>query len=65
MLFPSYLCVDVNECEEREMEMGGVEGEGGGEGETPEPLCEEGKYCFNTPGSYRCNGTPHTLLHSA
>ena len=38
------VCVDVNECEERE-----------GEGER-EPICKEGKYCFNTPGSYRCNG---------
>ena len=39
------VCVDVNECEEG----GGEEGEG-------ELLCEEGKYCFNTQGSYRCNG---------
>lgn len=21
-----------------------------------ESLCEEGRYCLNTPGSYRCNG---------
>ena len=48
------VCVDVNECEEREREMEGGE-------EEEEPLCEEGKYCFNTQGSYRCNGmTPQT-----
>ena len=35
--------------------MEGEEGEGEGEGEG-ESICQEGKYCFNTPGSYRCNG---------
>ena len=48
------VCVDVNECEEGERE---EEGEGEGE-----PICEEGKYCFNTQGSYRCNGESILLL---
>ncbi|CAI8056580.1 Cysteine-rich with EGF-like domain protein 2-B [Geodia barretti] len=43
-------CKDVNECEEREREMEEEE-----EGGNSTPLCEEGKYCFNTQGSYRCN----------
>ena len=41
----------MNECEEREREMEEEE-----EGGNSTPICEEGKYCFNTQGSYRCNG---------
>ena len=41
---------DKNECEEE------GEGEGEGEGGEDKPLCKEGTYCHNTPGSYRCNG---------
>ena len=48
--------LDVNECEEREKEM---EEEGGGE---LKPLCEEGKYCFNMQGTYKCNGMYVTKL---
>ena len=40
-----------------EGEEGEGEGEGKGEGEGEgESICQKGKYCFNTPGSYRCNG---------
>ena len=41
---------DKNECEEEGEE------EGEGEGGVDKPLCKEGTYCHNTPGSYRCNG---------
>ena len=51
------LCVDVNECEEREREMEGEREREREGGEEEESLCEEGKYCFNTQGNYRCNGT--------
>ena len=39
--------IDVDECKEKQEENEEEDGSG---------VCEEGKYCFNIPGSFRCNG---------
>ena len=44
--------IDVDECKEKQEE----DEEEEDEEEDGSGVCEEGKYCFNIPGSFRCNG---------